>query len=92
VRWCTYSTENGKPRVGLVDGGTIRGLAQPDTLIEVLSSPQALAVAVSTARSQPSEVIGSPGANIQAADAEAQYRAGTCHPGRAGAAPGRERL
>jgi 2-keto-4-pentenoate hydratase/2-oxohepta-3-ene-1,7-dioic acid hydratase in catechol pathway len=57
VRWCTYSTRNGKPRVGLVDGETIRGLTRPHTLIEVLSSPQALAVAVSTARSQPAECV-----------------------------------
>ena len=57
MRWCTYSTANGEPRVGLVDGGTVRGLADPGTLIEVLRSPESLAAATAAARTQATECV-----------------------------------
>lgn len=66
MRWCTYSTGDSKPRVGLVDGGTIRGLAHPDTLIEVLRSPQALAAATAAARTHPAECVALDTARLHA--------------------------
>jgi len=58
MRWCTYSAHNGgRPRVGLVDGDTVCGLAGPATLIEVLRSPGALAAAEAEARANPVECL-----------------------------------
>lgn len=57
MRWCTYSTADSEPRVGLIDGRTIRGLATPGNLIEVLRSPQAQATAARMARNDPSECL-----------------------------------
>jgi 2-keto-4-pentenoate hydratase/2-oxohepta-3-ene-1,7-dioic acid hydratase in catechol pathway len=57
MRWCTYSTATGTPRVGLVDGSTILGLAAPPTLIEILGSPSAIAAAEASARTSPAERV-----------------------------------
>ncbi len=55
MRWCTYATGDAAPRVGLVDGAVILGLAEPATLIEVLRSPETLAAAERAARRHPAE-------------------------------------
>jgi 2-keto-4-pentenoate hydratase/2-oxohepta-3-ene-1,7-dioic acid hydratase in catechol pathway len=57
VRWCTYSTTRGGPRAGLVDGDIIYGLAPPSALIEVLRSPETVAIAAASARSDPLERV-----------------------------------
>jgi 2-keto-4-pentenoate hydratase/2-oxohepta-3-ene-1,7-dioic acid hydratase in catechol pathway len=57
VRWCTYRTQNGMPSVGLVDGDTIRGLAEPHHLIEVLRSPDLVLAAAAAARNEPAECV-----------------------------------
>lgn len=57
MRWCTYSTQNPKPRVGLLAGDIVYGLAEPSTLVEVLRSAETIALAHRSARSEPAECL-----------------------------------
>ena len=57
MHWCTYSTNDRPPRVGLVDGDTVLGLAAPATLIEVIGSPDAMRAAAESARTNPAETL-----------------------------------
>src|SRR5664279_1431414 len=66
MRWCTYSTDDRAPRVGLVVDGYIRGLDPSRSMIGIIASATQLAAAYEQASRSPAEVVALARATLHA--------------------------
>ena len=57
MRWCTYSTDAGLIRTGLVEGNTVLGLDATVRLVDLIATPHGLEDAARAVRRDPAEAV-----------------------------------